>query len=92
MLKGEGLTSVRIKMNDTQDEPIVVGGIYKLRDVYDKTFFRYDHSEKYVMVLSADYSALHPSFFVLVYYKEGNTKTAIRRWNFRAFDRWELIQ
>ena len=76
-------------MNDT---PVKVGGIYKLKSSYDATFFRFDHNENYVMVLSADYSAMHPSFFVLVYYKEGNTKNAIRRWNFRAFDRWELIQ
>ena len=55
-------------MNDT---PVKVGGIYKLRSDYDATFFRFDHNEKYVMVLSEDYSGMHPVFKVLVYYKEG---------------------
>lgn len=76
-------------MNDT---PVKVGGIYKLRTDYDATFFRFDHNEKYVMVLSEDYSEMHPTFNVLVYYKEGPLKTAVRQWNFRAFERWELIQ
>jgi hypothetical protein len=76
-------------MNDT---PVKVGGIYKLRPDYDSTFFRFDHNEKYVMVLSEDYSGMHPSFNVLVYYKEGPLKTAVRSWKFRSFERWELIQ
>ena len=75
-------------MNDT---PIKVGGIYKLKSDYDATFFRFDHNEKYVMVLSEDYSGIHPTFNVLVFYKEGPLKTAVRSWNFRAFERWELI-
>ena len=75
-------------MNDT---PVKVGGIYKLRSDYNATFFRLDHNEKYVMVLSEDYSGIHPTFNVLVFYKEGPLKTAVRSWNFRAFERWELI-
>lgn len=76
-------------MNDT---PVKVGGIYKLKQGYDTSFFRFDHNEKYVMVLSEDYSGMHPCFNVLVYYKKGPKKTEMTQWNFRAFDRWELIQ
>ena len=76
-------------MNDT---PVKVGGIYKLKSDYDATFFRFDHNEKYVMVLSEDYSGIHPCFNVLVYYKKGPKKTEVIKWNFQAFDRWELIQ
>jgi len=76
-------------MNDTY---VKVGGIYKLRPEYDAKFFRFDHNEKYVMVLSEDYSGIRPVFNVLVYYKEGPKKTEKTRWNFRAFERWELIQ
>ena len=77
-------------MNDT---PVKVSGIYKLSPEYDETFFGfYDHNEKYVMVLSEDYSGIHPCFNVLVYYKEGPKKSEMIQWNFRAFERWELIQ
>ena len=76
-------------MNDT---PVKVGGIYKLKPEYDETFFRFDHGEMYVMVLSEDYSSMHPSFKVLVFYKDSIQKKDVREWNLRAFDRWELIQ
>ena len=76
-------------MNDT---PVKVGGIYKLKPDYNETFFGfYDHGEKYVMVLSEDYSGMHPCFNVLVFYKEGPLKTAVENWNFRAFNRWEIF-
>ena len=76
-------------MNDIS---IKVGGIYKLKSDFDATFFRFDHNEKYVIVLSEDYSVGYQVFNVLVYYKEGPKKTDVARWNIRAFDRWELIQ
>ena len=47
---------------------IKIGGIYKLRDDYDNSFFQYDHNEKYIMILEEDYSGLHPVIKVLIYF------------------------
>jgi len=75
-------------MNDTH---IKVGAVYKLRDDYDNSFFQYDHNEKYIMVLEEDYSGLHPTVKVLIYYKEGIVKNGLGLWSIRSFERWELI-
>jgi len=75
-------------MNDT---PIKVGAIYKLRSEYDRSFFQYDHGEKYIMVLNEDYSDLHPMIKVLIYHKKEIGKISIGLWSIRSFERWEII-
>ena len=75
-------------MNDT---PIVVGAIYKLKAEYDRSFFQYDHGEKYIMVLDENYSGLHPMIKVLIYHKKEIGKISISLWSMRSFERWEII-
>ena len=75
-------------MNDT---PIVVGAIYKLKAEYDRSFFQYDHGEKYIMVLDEDYSDLHPMIKVLIYHKKEIGNVSISLWSIKSFDRWEMI-
>ena len=75
-------------MNDT---PIKVGAIYKVKDSYDKSFFQYDHAEKFVMVLSEDYSNLHPKIKVYIYHKKDTNRNRVSMWSVRSFERWEIL-
>ena len=75
-------------MNNT---PIKVGAIYKMREDYDKSFFQYDHAEKFVIVLSEDYSDLHPKIKVYIYHKKGINRNRISMWSIRSFERWEIL-
>ena len=70
---------------------IKVGALYKLKNYYDKSFFQYDHGEKYVMILDEDYSGLHPIIKVLIYYKKGLNKNKVGLWDIRSFERWEIF-